>query len=100
MLFTGDTLNAQEAERLGVLNKVFPADKLEEETMNLARKIAKGPPIAIRLMKWQARKGLAMELPEALDDAALCEAVTLMTQDHREGVSAMLEKREASFQGK
>ena len=100
MLFTGDTLNAQEAERLGVLNKVFPPEQLEEETMNLARKIAKGPPIAIRLMKWQVRKGLSMELPEALDNAALCEAVTLMTQDHREGVKAMLEKREASFQGK
>lgn len=100
MLFTGDEMVAKEAERIGVLNKVFPAESLEAETMNLARKIAKGPPIAIRLMKWQVRKGLEMNLPDALDMAAMCEAVTLLSQDHREGVTAMREQREANFQGK
>ncbi|MBE0415620.1 MAG: enoyl-CoA hydratase/isomerase family protein [Dehalococcoidia bacterium] len=97
-LFTGDPIGAEEAEKIGILNKVFPADKLEEETMNLARRIAKGPPIAIGLMKSQVYKGLEMDLEMALDNAATCEAITLMSQDHKEGVTAMLENREPSFQ--
>ena len=53
LFYTGDWLEAEEAYKLGVLNKLVPAGKLEEETMALARKIAQGPPAAIRLMKLQ-----------------------------------------------
>ncbi len=99
-LFTGDFLLAEQAERIGVLNKLVPADDLERETMELARKIAKGPPIAIQLSKMQAYKALETNLEAALEMAAACQAVALSTEDHREGVTAFLEKREAQYKGK
>jgi enoyl-CoA hydratase/carnithine racemase len=99
-LFTGDFLGAEEAERLGVLNKMVVPEELEKETMVLARKIAQGPPIAIRLMKLQAYKGLQMDMETALEMAAACETITLNSEDHKEGVAAFREKREAQFKGK
>lgn len=100
LLFTGDTLEAEEAKQIGVLNKLAYAADLEKETMILAQKIANGPPIAIRLMKDQVYKGLETNLEITLDAAAICESITLVSQDHKEGVTAMREKREPSFQGK
>jgi len=99
-LFTGDFMEAEEAEKLGVLNSLVPADKLENETISLARKIANGPPIAIKLMKLQVYKGLAMDLETALQMAAACETITLTSEDHREGVTAFREKRQATYQGR
>ena len=99
-LFTGDFLGAEEAERLGVLNRMVVPEELEKETMVLARKIAQGPPIAIRLMKLQAYKGLQMDMETALEMAAACETITLNSEDHKEGVAAFREKRDAQFRGK
>lgn len=99
-LFTGDFIEAEEAEKIGVLNRLVPAAELEKETMALARKIADGPPIAIRLMKFQAYKGLEMDFDTALQVAAASETITLSSEDHREGVAAFREKRKAKFQGK
>lgn len=100
LMFTGDPLSAQEAQRMGVLNMVVPPDKLEAETMAFARKIANGPPLAIKLMKAQVREGLNLTFAQSLEKAAHCEAITLLSADHKEGVTAMREKREANFQGK
>lgn len=99
-LYTGDFIEAEEAEKLGILNRLVPAGELEKETMALARKIANGPPIAIKLMKLQVYKGLGMDLETALQMAAACETITLTSEDHREGVAAFREKRPAKFQGR
>ncbi len=99
-LFTGDFMEAKEAERLGVLNRLVPADELEKETMALALKIANGPPLAMRLAKLQVYKGLGMDLETALQMAAACETITLSSEDHKEGVAAFREKRQATFRGK
>ena len=99
-LYTGDFIEAAEAEKLGVLNRLVPSGELEKETMALARKIADGPPISIRLMKLQVYKGLGMDLETALQLAAACETITLTSEDHREGVTAFREKRPARFQGR
>jgi len=99
-LFTGDFLEAEEAEKIGVLNRLVPPENLEKETMALARKIALGPPIAIRLMKLQAYKGLQTDMETALEMAAACETITLTSEDHKEGVAAFREKREAQFKGR
>ena len=99
-LFTGDFLMAEAAERIGVLNKLVPAEDLERETLELAQKLAKGPPIAIRLSKRQAYKALEVDLETALEMAATCQALALSTEDHREAVTAFREKREAEFKGR
>ena len=99
LLFTGDFLEAKEAERLGLLNKLVPASELEKETMSLARRIASGPPIALRLAKMQLYKGLGMDLETAMQMAAACETITLTSQDHKEGVAAFQEKRPPKYKG-
>ncbi len=99
-LYTGDFMEAPEAEKLGVLNHLVSAAELEKQTMALATKIANGPPIAIRLMKLQAYKGLQMDLETALQMAAACETITLTSEDHREGVAAFREKRPAKYKGR
>ena len=100
MLFTGDFLEAKDAERLGLLNKLVPAADLEKETMNLAGRIANGPPIAIRLAKMQLYKGLEMDLETAMKVAAACETITLTSEDHREGVKAFQAKRKTQYKGR
>ena len=99
-LYTGDFIEAKEAERLNVLNRLVPADELEKETMALAGKIANGPPVAMRLTKLQTYEGLNMDLETALQMAAACETITLTSEDHKEGVTAFREKRQAKFQGR
>lgn len=98
-LFTGDPLEAQEAERHGLLNKLVPAERLEDTTMELAQKIASGPPIAIRLGKMLLYKGLDMDLETAMQMAAAAESITLKSADHSEGVAAFQGKRGARFKG-
>jgi len=99
-LFTGDFMEAEEAGRLGVLNRLVPEADLEKETMALATRIADGPPLAMRLAKMQVYKGLNMEFETALGIAAACETITLTSEDHREGVAAFREKRKADFKGR
>ncbi|MCH9037224.1 MAG: hypothetical protein IH860_07910 [Chloroflexi bacterium] len=99
MLFTGDFLEAEDAYRLGLLNKLVPEDELEQVTMEMAAKIAAGPPIALRLSKLMLYKALEMDLETAMQMSAALETITLTSQDHTEGVAAFREKRKASYQG-
>ncbi|MBI4200395.1 MAG: enoyl-CoA hydratase/isomerase family protein [Chloroflexi bacterium] len=99
MIFTGDFVEAEEAYRFGLLNHLVPAEELEAFTMDLARRIAQGPPIALRLAKQLLYKGLEVDLETAMQMAAAAETVTLTSQDHQEGVAALREKRPARFRG-
>lgn len=99
-LFTGDFIDANEALRIGVLNRLVPAAQLEQETMALATKLAKAPPISLRLMKIQAYKGLDISFEMALEMAAACESITDTSHDYKEGLAAFREKREAHYTGK
>jgi len=98
-IFTGDFLEAEEAYRIGVLNRLVPAERLEEETMALARKLANGPPIAHRLAKIEVYKGLEMDLETALAFAYACVQPAKKSEDHLEGVRALVEKRPPKFKG-
>ena len=99
LIFTGDFVEAEEAYRIGLLNKLVPAEKLEEETMALAGKIAQGPPIAIRMDKLAIYKSLATDFETAQAFASACEGITLHTEDHKEGIRAFAEKRQPIFRG-
>lgn len=99
LLITGDIVEAGEAKEIGIINKLSTEEKLGADTLTLARKIADGPPIAIKLMKSQVYKDLRTDLSTALDDAAICESITLVSKDHIEGVTAFKEKRPPHFEG-
>lgn len=100
LMFTGDFMTAEEGHRLGMINAVTSRERLEEETMALAGRIASGPPISLRLMKQLLYKGLEVDLETAMLMAATGSAITLLSEDHVEGISAFREKRQADFRGR
>ncbi len=99
MIFTGEVIDAQEAERIGLVSRVVSPDRLKEETYALARKIADGPPLAIRFAKAALYHGLNYDLTSHLDLLAFMQSILYQTEDHHEGVRAFVEKRKAIFQG-
>ena len=99
LLYTGDWLEAEEAFRLGVLNRLVPSESLEEETMALAQRIVQKPPIPNRLVKGMVHRGLRQSLDEHLVEAAEVEILTLTSQDHKEALDAFLNKRTPQFRG-
>ena len=100
MLFTGDFMEAEEAYRLGFLNRLVSQEELESTTMEMARKIAAGPPIAIRLSKLMLYQGLDFNLETAMKMAAVGETITLSSQDHAEGTAAFRESRRPKYEGR
>jgi len=99
LILTADFCNAEEAYRIGLLNKLVPEQDLQKETIALATRLAEGPPIAQRLAKVQVYKGLEMDLETALQFALACTSITLDTKDHAEGIQAIAERRKPSFKG-
>lgn len=97
---TGRDINAEEAERVGLVNKVVPPDKLEEETMALAKNFAQAPTKAIGLIKRTLNKSLYSDLETILAYEAYIQQIASDTEDHREGIKAFLEKRKANYVGK
>lgn len=100
MIFTGDPIGAEDAYRWGLLSQLIPHEELHERTMALARRIASGPPIAIRLAKLVMARSVDASLETSLELAAASESITLTSEDHKEGLAAFLEKREARFTGR
>lgn len=100
LLFTGDMLHAKEAEVLGIVNKAVPSEKLQEETLAFAKKIADGPPIAIRMAKKAIQQSLDATLESILDYEAFAQAIISQTEDVMEGIMSFIEKRPPKFKGK
>ena len=100
MLFTGDIIDAAEAERIGLVNKVVPADKLAATTRELAARIAAGPPVSIGLIKRAIYTGEYQDIESALSFVALTTGLCVQTEDAKEGVAAFLEKRPPVFKGR
>jgi 2-(1,2-epoxy-1,2-dihydrophenyl)acetyl-CoA isomerase len=99
LIFTADIIDAQEALRIGLVNRLVPHDELPAATGELAARIAKNAPIPIAFAKRGLQNFPKWDLAQALDYESYVLSVTLKSQDIIEGFSAFLEKREPAFKG-
>jgi 2-(1,2-epoxy-1,2-dihydrophenyl)acetyl-CoA isomerase len=100
LYYTADILSAEQALALGLVNRVVPDARLEEETMVLARRLAAGPRVALRYMKRNMNAAESGTLKDLLDLEAWHHTRCGMTEDHREAARAFVEKREPAFRGR
>jgi len=100
LFFTADRLSARECERIGLVNRVVPDADLEKESLALAKRIAAGPPIALRFMKDNLNRALHQDLGVCLDLEAERMVLGAQTEDYLEAVRAFAEKRAPVFRGR
>jgi len=100
LLFTGDRLDAAGCECLGLANRVAPDGSLAEDAFALARQIANGPPIALRMMKHNLNRAVTDDLETVLDAEAERMVAGAGTEDYLEAVQAFQEKRPPVFKGR
>ena len=100
MAYTAEAISAQEAERIGLANKLVPHDELLPYTMEYARRLANGPTKALAMIKVGMRRALAASLASELEFAAYAQGACFKTEDFQEGIRAAIEKRPPVFKGK
>ena len=100
LIFTGNIIDANEALRIGMVNKVVPHEELDIATTELAKKIVKNAPLPISLAKRGLQNFYKMDLAQVLDYEAYANGICVNTEDRMEGFKAFLEKREPNFLGK
>ena len=100
MLFTGKTIDAQEAYRIGLVNKVVPLADLMSEAKKLAATICRNAPLAVRAAKEAMIRGLSMSFEDGLQLEDDFQRYIMSTKDFEEGITAFREKRKPKFEGK
>ena len=100
LAFTGEIIDAAEAYRIGMVNRVVPADKLMDEARAFAQRLANGPTRAIGLCKRMLTRCVDLDFAAAMEYEAQTQAMLFQTEDHKEGVKAFMEKREPQFKGR
>lgn len=100
LILTGDLISAAEAERIGLVNKVVPVDRLEEAVEELVEKLLGGSPVILGLAKAAVNRSVEVGLAEGLRYEFEALALCFGTEDQREGMLAFLEKRRPTFKGK
>jgi len=100
LYYTADLLDAAQALSIGLVNRVVPDAKLDEETMALAGRIANGPRVALRYMKRNMNAAETGTLKDVFDLEAWHHTRTGLTEDHREAARAFVEKRPPTFKGR
>ena len=99
LLFTGDVIDAETAVEWGLVSRAVPGEMLMDEAVAMAEKIAKQPPQSLRLAKTLMRHGATASYNTIMEMSAASQALMHMTDDHMEGVDAILEKRAPVFKG-
>jgi len=100
MVFFGESISAQEAYSIGLVNRVFPTDSFKENVETYAQKLAQKAPLAVRFSKQSINCGLTIDPASSRIMEALSGSVVHDTEDRQEGMKAFLEKRKATFRGK
>jgi len=100
ILFTGDPIKADEAYRIGLVNKLCAPEELTDLANNMAKRIMKNAPYAVRLCKEAVNVGLEVDLTTGSQYEGTLFGITCATEDKQEGMTAFVEKRKATFVGK
>jgi enoyl-CoA hydratase/carnithine racemase len=100
MIFTGKTIDAREAYRIGLVNKVVPLEDLMNEARNMAETICRNAPLAVKAAKEVMVRGLDLPLEAGLQLEDNFQTYLVSTDDFAEGMKAFEEKREYKFRGK
>jgi len=100
LIFSGDFITADEALRIGLVNKVVPAEQLLIEARKMAKKFAARGAVALQMAKTCINEGLQMDLDSGLQYEHKCFSLLFATEDQKEGMKAFVEKRKPNFQGK
>ncbi|HEX2441865.1 MAG TPA: enoyl-CoA hydratase-related protein [Methylomirabilota bacterium] len=100
LIFTGDVIDAAEALRLGIVSRVVAPEELMPAVTELARRIAAGPPMAIRLAKGSLYANAEQDLKTALERETFAQNICFETEDASEGIRAFVEKRAPNFRGR
>jgi enoyl-CoA hydratase/carnithine racemase len=98
-MFTGEKVDAARCERIGLVNRVVPDQRLQDEAFALARSLAEGPALALQAMKDNLDDALDVDFDTARDREAERLIHLTTTADHREAVQAFIEKRKPTFSG-
>lgn len=99
-LYFGNRIDGKEAYDIGLVNRVVPPDELMPEAKRWAAELAERPPLSLKMLKYCVNLGMQMDLLGAIDYEGRCAAVLRNTEDHKEGVTAFVEKRKPVFKGK
>ncbi|HEU5319467.1 MAG TPA: enoyl-CoA hydratase-related protein, partial [Methylomirabilota bacterium] len=100
LIFTAEIIDAAEAGRLGLVNRVVPAAELAVATRALADRIAAGPPRVLGLAKHMVNRAASGDLAQALDLEAFSQGLAIASEDHQEGLQAFFDKRPPRFTGR
>ncbi len=100
LLYTGEFIDAAEAYRLGLVNRVVPVESLMSESKAIAKKLADNPPLPIKFAKRAINRGMQLDLASALDYEIYCATLLSRSEDRVEGFKAFSEKRKPVFKGK
>ena len=100
MLYSGDPIDAGEAYRIGLANKVVKTEALMDEAKKMAKRLGQRPAFALKMIKTSVNKGMSMDLQSGLAHEARCFEILFSTEDQKEGMTAFVEKRKPNFKGK
>lgn len=100
LTYTADTINAQEAYRIGLANHVYPQDQLMDEAKKMAKKIASKGPLAVGYSKFAIGKGMQVDIDTAMSIESDMFGMSCASEDKFEGMTAFVEKRKPAFKGK